>query len=179
MNTSSQGDNDDGGSESAPVQLGADFIFPLLGCALTAYYLITTNELVWEAKITATIIGAVLLGLSSLQFIRMFARIASGTGTFGLGDIVANTPHNWQRLCLLLLVTLFLGAIQWIGTTPALFLLIVGCMLVLGVRSIKSLLITAFSASAAVYILLIYLLSSRLPTGPVEDYLAKLIAIGA
>jgi hypothetical protein len=165
--------------DTRPEPLGADFIIPVLGSALTIYYLATTRTLVWEARATATFIGAILLALSAVQFGRLIVRLAAGRGSWSLGDIVADTFHNRQRLQLLALVALFIATIEWVGTTLGLFLLLNGCMLVLGVRRVPTLLSVSIITSAVVYVLLIYLLESRLPAGPVEQLIGRMIGPGA
>jgi hypothetical protein len=167
----------DAGTGAEPI--GADFIIPLLGSGLTIYYLGTTIELVWEARATATFIGGILLTMSVVQFFRLFRQLAAGTGSLSLGGLTDNTLHNRQRLALILLVALFIGTIEWVGTTLGLALLLVGCMLVLGVYRVRTLLAVSIITSAVVYVLLIYLLESRLPAGPVEHWIARMLAGGA
>jgi hypothetical protein len=166
-------------TESRPEPVGADFIIPILGSALTIYYLVTTRGLVWEARATATFVGGILLVLSAVQLGRLVVRLAAGRGSWSLGDIVADTFHNRQRLALLVLVALFIATIEWVGTTLGLFLLLNGCMLVLGVRKPVTLLAVSTITSAVVYVLLIYLLESRLPPGPIERLIAQLLGSGA
>jgi hypothetical protein len=155
--------------------LGADFIIPVLALALVAYYSVTTLGLAWEAKATGVFIAAVLVPLCAVHMIRMTLAISRGRGTFSLGDLITNTPVNRQRLGLVVLVAAFIATIQWIGTTLGLFLLLIGCMLLTGVRSIRALLGVAAATSAIVYVLLIHLLNSRLPHGPVERLLGSVL----
>lgn|GEM_PF-1899543 len=168
-----------GEQEERPQPVGADFILPVLACALTAYYLITTRNLVWEARVTATFIGVILFSLSAIQFARLFARLVTGRASLSLGELVANTLHNRQRLALVSLVAVFIATIEWVGTTLGLVLLLMGCMLILGVRKITTLLAVSLTTAAAVYVLLIYLLESRLPKGPVEALIAHALGLGA
>jgi hypothetical protein len=158
--------------------LGADFIIPVLALALIAYYSATTAGLGWEAKVTGIVIGAVLAPLCVVHMVRMMLSIRRGEGTFGFGDLVSNTPFNRQRLGLVALVALFIAAIEWVGTTLGLFLLLIGCMLLMGVRSVRALIGVALATTAVVYVLLIWLLNSRLPQGPVEK-LIRLVTGGA
>jgi hypothetical protein len=161
--------------ESMSGPLGADFIIPVLALALLAYYSATTVGLTWEAKVTGVFIAVVLAPLCIVHMARMVLAISRGRGTFSLGGLIANTPMNRQRLGLIALVAAFIAAIPWIGTTLGLFLLLIGCMLLTGVRSVRALLAVAVTTSAVVYILLIYLLNSRLPQGPVERLLGSIL----
>lgn len=162
-------------NESMSGPLGADFIIPALALALVTYYSVTTLGLAWEAKVTGVFIAAVLAPLCVVHMARMLAAISRGRATAGFGDFFANTAFNRQRLGLVLLVTAFIASIQWIGTTLGLFLLLIGCMLLTGVRSVRALLGVAAATSAVVYVLLIYLLNSRLPRGPVESLLGSML----
>ena len=157
---------------------GAGFIIPVLAVALVIYYSATTLGTTWEAKVTGVVIGAILVPLCLVHMARMVAAIAGGRGTISLGDLVANTAFNRQRIALVALIALFIATIEWVGTTLGFFLLLLGCMLVMGVRSIRALLGIAGVATAVVYGLLIYLLGSRLPRGPVEHVLGLLLGAG-
>jgi hypothetical protein len=155
---------------------GADFIIPVLAVALVVYYSATTLNMTWEAKVTGVVIGAVLTPLCLVHMARMAIAIARGESTFGFGDLVENTPFNRQRLGLVALVAAFIASLPWLGTTAGLFLLLVGCMLVMGVRSVRVLVGVAAVTAAVVYTLLIYLLNSRLPRGPIENLIG--VALG-
>jgi hypothetical protein len=163
---------------AAPEPLGADFIIPVLACSLTAYYFVTTVDLAWEAKATGLFIGTVLAALCVAHFLRLGLRIASGRGSFAIGELTANDLFNRQRLGLLVLVVLFVATIHWVGTTLGLFLLLVGSMLVMGVRRFRTLFGVAFTSAAVVYVLLIYLLNSKLPKGPIEHLLSSVLGMG-
>jgi hypothetical protein len=158
--------------------LGGDFIIPILACGLAAYYFVTTLDLAWEAKATGLFIGGVLATLCAIHFVRMGLRITAGRGSLGFGELTRNDLCNRQRLGLLVLTVLFVATIQWVGTTLGLFLVLIGSMLVMGVRSVRMLVGVASITAAVVYLLLIYLLNSRLPRGPIEKLLSSLAGGG-
>ncbi|MFM9469933.1 hypothetical protein ACKI1K_45620, partial [Streptomyces scabiei] len=72
----------------------------------------------------------------------------------------------------------FIAALPWTGTTLGLFLVLIASMRVLGVTSIRTLVVVAGVTAATVYVLLIYLVSSRLPQGPIEWLIARAFGIG-
>lgn len=150
------------GSKTA---LGAYFIIPLLACGLTVYYLVSTIDLVWEAKATGFFIGGVLLVLCTVQFVRLGVGVVQGEGSLGLGDLADNTLFNRQRLALLILIAAFIVTLQWVGTTLGLFLVLVACMWVMGVRSLRVLVGVALTTALVVHLLLIQLVGSQLPQG--------------
>jgi hypothetical protein len=159
--------------------LGADLVIPAIGSGLAIYYLLSTAEMDLEAKSAGLFVGSVLLFLCTVQFVRIVVAVASSRATLGFGELVANTRHNRQRLGLALLVALFIATIGWTGTTLGLFLLLVCSMLVMGVREPGKLIGVAFSTSAVVYLLLIYLLNTRLPHGVVEKTIASALGQGS
>jgi hypothetical protein len=159
-------DPDPGALEPQPrPALGADCIIPALACALTVYYLVSTVDLVWEAKATGIVIGLVLLALCVAQFVRLGLRIVAGDGSLRLGELIKDDVFNRQRLGLTAMVGLFVVSIHWVGTTLGLFLLLVGCMRLLGVTSIRTLVGVATVTAAVVHLALITLLDSKLPRG--------------
>lgn len=145
--------------------LGAYYIIPLLACALTIYYLVSTIDLIWEAKATGIFIGAILLMLCVAQIVRLSLMVARGEATLGFGDLVEDNLFNRQRLALLALTTIFVVSLPWIGTTAGLFLLIIAAIRVMGVREWHVLIAVAAITAATVHFLLIYLLGSQLPQG--------------
>lgn len=173
-------DNIDGTQRSDRREpLAADFIIPLMGCGLAAYYIATTTDLVWEARAAGVVVGVPLILMSVFHMGRTIYRIIQGSGSFSSGDMFANTLFNRQRAALVLLVALFIAALPYTGTTLGLFILLVASMWLLGVRSIVQLVAVAGTTSAVVYVLLMYLLSSRLPQGPVEWLIAWAFGIGS
>lgn len=167
--------NEPGAGRSA---LGADLILPLFAVALTLYYLIDTWALSWEAKATGFIVGMVLLALCTVQILRVMASVIGGRASLGLGALTANTQDNRRRLALVILAALYIATIEYVGTTLGLFLLLYAGMWLMGVRNITTLLAISVITPATVYVLLIYLLGSRLPRGVIEKTLA-LFGIGA
>ncbi len=159
--------------------LGADLLIPAIGSGLAIYYLVTTAEMDLEAKSAGLFVGTVLLFLCAIQLVRILVEVVRGRATLGLGDLVANSRHNRQRLGLILLVALFIATIGWTGTTLGLFLLLLCSMLVMGVREPGKLIGVAFCTSAVVYLLLIYLLNTRLPHGIVEKSIASALGQGS
>ena len=159
--------------------LGADFIIPVMACILAGYYLATTTDLVWEARAAGVAVGVPLIAMCVYHMGRTVYRIIRGDGSFSFGEIFADTLFNRQRLGLLILTTLFIIALPWTGTTLGLFLVLVASMRLLGVTSIRQLVLVAATTAATVYVLLMYLVSSRLPQGPVEWLIARIFGIGA
>src|SRR5688500_63854 len=145
--------------------LGAYFIVPLLACGLTLYFLISTWNLIWEARSTGTFIGVILLLLCAAQFVRLGLRVARGEASLGLGDLAEDTLYNRQRLALLVLTAIFIAALPLLGTAVGLFLVIIAMTRLMGVHDWRVLLAVAVLAATTVHLLLIYALGSKLPQG--------------
>jgi hypothetical protein len=159
----------DAGRGTVPA-LGAYFIIPALACALTVYFLVSTRDLIWEARSTGTFIGVILLGLCIGQFVRLGLKVSRGEATLGLGELAENTYYNRLRLALLILTIAFIALLPVIGTTLGLFLVLIAMVRLMGVRSWRVLVTVAFITAAAVHGLLIYLLGSQLPQGFLKPF---------
>ncbi len=168
-------DNDLRDGNEAPEPLGLDLIIPGLGSALAVYFLVSTSDLAWEARATGSTIGFILLVLCSMHLVRSVLRYRRGKGNFGFGEFFADTAYNRQRLILLVLLSLFVATIKWLGVTLGLFLLMFAAMLVMGVREPKKLFGIAFATAATVYVAFIHLLNSRLPKGWLENLMATVL----
>jgi hypothetical protein len=165
--------NPEAGRGAVPA-LGAYFIIPILASALTIYFLVSTSNLIWEARSTGTFIGVVLLILCGTQIIRLGTKVARREATLGFGDLVENTYYNRLRLALLLLACAFVALLPVIGTTLGLFLVLIAMIRLMGVKSWRVIAAVALITAAAVHGLLIYLLGSQLPQGFLKPFFASL-----
>ncbi|QQP92988.1 hypothetical protein IGS68_27825 (plasmid) [Skermanella sp. TT6] len=159
-------------------QLGADLIIPVLAAGFTLYYLISSSNLVWEARANGTVVGVVLLALIAIQVARVALRLRGGTGSLGFGDLARWTPAQGQRLALIGVLILFIAAIPWLGTTLGLFLVMLAAMWILGLRESVTLFAVAGGVAAAVFLVFVVMLGARFPPGPVERVLVPLLGGG-
>lgn len=157
---------------SARAPLGGDLIIPLLGCGLAIYYFASTTDLVWEARATGTFIGLALLALCAAHFVRIGLRIAAGNASLGTGELFEDTTFNRQRAGLAVAVAVYIVTIYWVGATIGLFLLLIVCMWMLGVRNWRALIGVALASAVFVHLCLVVLLDSRLPRGWIIDQFA-------
>jgi hypothetical protein len=167
--------DEDVGPERERAPIGGDLIIPILAAAFTLYFLVDSADLVWEARANGTVIGVVLLALIAAQIVRMASALRAGRATLGLGPFAALDVAQRKRIALLIVLVVFVATIHWLGTTLGVFLAMLASMWALGYRDPgRSTLIAAVTA-AAVYLLFIALLQTRLPAGPVERLLAPLL----
>jgi hypothetical protein len=154
---------------------GADLIIPVLAAGLAIYFLVNTASLVWEARANGTVIGVVLLILVAVQVARVVRDMRRHRASLGFGSLLERSPVQAQRLGLLAIMTLFVATIPWVGTTPGLFVAMLGSMWLLGVRDPRILIGISLVVAAVVYVLFIVLLQSRLPVGPVETFISSVM----
>jgi hypothetical protein len=159
-----------GSAPEAPrTPLGADLLIPAFALGLTAYYFISTVELVWEAKATGIVIGLVLLVLCAAVVAKLGLRIASGRGSFSMDGLFTYDVFDRQRLGLIAMLALYVVTIHWVGATVGLFFLLIGSMRLMGVTRWRTLVTIALVSSVFVHLTLITLLDGRLPRGwPLE-----------
>jgi hypothetical protein len=67
------------------------------------------------------------------------------------------------------MVAVYILTLHWVGATVGLFLLLIGCMRLLGVRSVRTLIGVALVAAVLVHLALVALLDSKLPRGWIID----------
>ncbi|EWY41839.1 hypothetical protein N825_24125 [Skermanella stibiiresistens SB22] len=158
--------------------MGADLIIPVLATGFTLYYLITSSNLVWEARANGTVVGVTLLTLIAIQVARVVIQLRRSTGSLGFGDLGRWTPAQAQRLMLIATLIVFVITIPWLGTTLGLFAVMLAAMWILGVRAPSTLLGVALGVSTTVYLLFIVTLGARFPAGPIENGLAPLFGGG-
>ena len=74
------------------------------------------------------------------------------------------------------MVTTYVVTIYWVGATVGLFFLLVGCMWLLGVTRVRTLVGVALIPRVFVHLALITLLGSKLPRGLILDRLSPTAA---
>ncbi|NWG75880.1 MAG: hypothetical protein HXY24_14975 [Rubrivivax sp.] len=173
MMESNSGNRDGGAMRES---FGPEFAVPVLAILLGVYYLLSTGDLNWESKTTGLVIGTTLMVMCGVQIVRLAVRMVSRGGSLGFGLLIANTLHNRRRITLVALQVLFIATIPWLGTTIGIFLLLLGSLFAMGVRSIGKLLGVSLTTAIIVYAVFMVLLNSRLPRGILENALHSIIA---
>lgn len=159
---------------SAPQQphaVGGDLIIPTLAVAFTLYYFWSIWGLTFVAQINGLMIGSVLLVLCAALFVRIFREVRAGTATLGLGALVYPLDLFKRRLGLATLSVLFVVLLPWTGVTLGLILFLSVGLYVTGIRSRRMLILIPLTVSGLAYLLFIVFLHSRLPFGPIEQFI--------
>lgn len=155
--------------------LGADLVIPALALALAAYFFVSTDELVWEAKANGVVIGAVLVLLIAIQVGRGIAALRRGAASLSFEPLLAPREFLWKRVGLVALTALFIAALPFLGLTLSLWLGMLAALYLIGVRSRKVLLWLPLGTAASIYVLFIVVLDAGFPRGPIEAALAALV----
>lgn len=154
--------------------LGADLVLPALAVGFAIYFFVSVDDLAWEAKANAVVIGTSLLALIALFVVRVGLMLARGEATLGFDKLLEPRWAWTPRLAIIGLCAVFIFLLPWLGLTLGLFLLTAILMYLLKAGSWRSIVATAGIVAATSYLLFIALLNSRLPRGPVEQLLAAL-----
>jgi len=148
--------------------IGADLILPLMAAAYAAYYVYTIREFPWEAQMNGTFIAGVIWLLVAVLLVRTVLRLRRGEVTLRATGIT--TPRG-KLVVRALFVALTAGNIllmPWLGFTLTVILFLASSMWLLGVRSLKPLVLIPLLAGSVGYVFFIVALGTRLPKGPVE-----------
>ena len=162
---------------SKPRPAGGELIIPALAVGFTAYYFVTVSELGWEAKANGIVIGVILLLLVCLLLVRIAGQVARGEASLALG-FGGWTEDYRTRVALLLISALFLVALEFLGTTIALALMLFASMWVLGARHWPSLAGVSVGMPVLVWASLMVFIGTRLPQGPFERAMHALTGLG-
>lgn len=161
-----------------PKPIGADLVLPALAAGFAIYFFVSVDDLVWEAKANAVVIGTGLLALIALFLARVGLMLARGEATLGFDKLIEPRWAWTPRLSIIGLCAVFIVLLPWLGLTLGLFLLTGTLMVLLRAGSWRSIAATAAIVAGTSYVLFIALLNSRLPRGPLERLLAAVLGGG-
>lgn len=155
--------------------LGADLVIPALALGFTVYFLVSVQDLEWEAKANGVIIGGALIALIVVQVARLALAAARGHAEFGFGRLFSPAEAMPKRLGLLAVTVLFVASVTWLGLALGLFGALVAALLVMGVRGARRVVGVAFGVALTASLLFTVALDSGLPKGPVERVVIRLV----
>lgn len=155
--------------------LGADLVVPALAVAFAAYFLVSTKDLVWEAKANGVIIGVALLLLVAVQVGKIVLQRIRGGGELGFDALWRPRDLALKRLAMVAITAAFIGLLPWLGLTLSLWLGMLAQLWVTGVRRRAILVWLPLATAAACYLLFIVVIKAEFPHGPVERVLGMLL----
>ena len=155
--------------------IGGDLIIPVAALAFTLYYFITIIDVPWTAQVSAFFVGAILILLLLIFFIRTALSLGRGEVSLRIGEIVEPVLFVPRRIALLVLTIGYVLLIQWAGFTITTFVFLLLAMLVLNEGRKKGLILilsTVFSIGG--WLLFIVAFETRFPAGPFEQLMKGL-----
>lgn len=164
-----------GGDVGGKRPLGGDLIIPIGSAAFAIYYLYTVWGLSWQAASAGIGISAGIAVLLVILAIRFMGELRRGEADFGLGELVHPVPYMVRRIGILAAAVGFIVIMPYLGFTISLFtFLVVGVMVLSGLRHIKTGLVIASCISLGGYLLFIVFIRARFPHGPFENVVRQL-----
>jgi hypothetical protein len=162
------------GHDRNPKPVGGDLVLPILAVLYGGYYLYSILGQPFEAQFNGLLIIAVLFLLVLILLLRTARDRAAGAVTLGFENLLQPVALLPRRITFILLTLASLLVIEWLGFTFTTFLFMLSSMLVLGIRSWRTLLAVAGGTAAAGYAFFIAILDTRFPHGPAERLLGWL-----
>lgn len=158
--------------------IGAELVIPAAALAFTIYYFSTIIDSPWTAQVSAFFIGAILVALIVIFFVKSAAAVIGGEADLGMERLVAPRALIPKRLGLFALTLGFIFFVQWGGFTLTVFVFLCPAMLLLtGGRRVRLVLLLSLGLSVGGYLLFILAFDTRYPDGPVEYLLQPLEAM--
>ncbi|NQW00838.1 MAG: tripartite tricarboxylate transporter TctB family protein [Rhodospirillales bacterium] len=160
--------------------VGGELVLPALGVLFTLYYFTTIIDSPWTAQVSAFFIGAVLLSLSLVFFIKTGLAIRRGTARLSFDTLFSRLDISSGRLALLVITLSYAILIEWGGFTISTFIFLFLAMTVLNKGNSKGF-IAALSAvlSLGGYLLFIFTFETHFPRGPFETFMELVLSNGS
>ena len=160
--------------------VGGELILPVVGCLFTLYYFTTIIDSPWTAQVSAFFIGAVLLTLCLIFFIKKGLAIARDEAVLNFETLFSNTDITTGRLALFVITLGYAVLIEWGGFTITTFFFLFLSMTVLNKGQAKAF-IAALSAGLSLggYLLFILAFETRFPRGPFEVFMETVLTNGS
>ncbi|MCG8543789.1 MAG: tripartite tricarboxylate transporter TctB family protein [Alphaproteobacteria bacterium] len=159
--------------------LGADLIIPGAACLFTLYYFSTIIDSPWTAQVSAFFVGAILLVLCVIFFVKLGVQVKRGDGELRFDNLFAPRAIVPKRLALFGLTLAYIVVIDWAGFTITTFLfLFLGMLLLSGRERKNKRLIVVLSAVLSIggYLLFVVAFQRRFPEGPFEHAFKAIMA---
>jgi hypothetical protein len=158
------------GSEKPEKQsIGSDLIIPVAGLLFTLYYFSTIIDSPWTAQVSAFFIGAVLILLIVIFFVKSALAVRAGEADLRLVHLVEPRSFLSKRLILVAMTIAYVHLIQWGGFTLTSFVFLSLAMLLLsGGRNKRLIFVLAAVLALTGYLLFILAFETRFADGPFE-----------
>ncbi len=160
--------------------VGGELILPVAGTLFTLYFFSTIIDSPWTAQVSAFFIGAVLLALCTVFFIKTGLAVLRGEVVFDFSSLFSVVDLTSGRLALFFITIGYAILIEWGGFTITTFFFLFLSMTVLNKGQSKGF-IAALSAGLSLggYALFIFAFETRFPRGPFETFMEMVLTNGS
>jgi len=156
--------------------IGGDLIIPVAALLFTLYYFSTIINSPWTAQVSAFLIGAILIFLIVILFVRSALAVRSGEANLRFDSLVEPRPLLPKRLALVALTIAYVYVIQWGGFTLTSFAFLSLAMLLLsGGRNKRLIFVLSIVLALTGYLLFILAFETRFPEGPFERLMEQVL----
>jgi hypothetical protein len=162
-------DQQPGSDKPEKQSIGSDLVIPVAGLLFTLYYFSTIINSPWTAQVSAFFIGAILILLIVIFFVKSAIAVRVGKADLRLDHLVEPWSFLPKRLILLALTIAYVYLIQWGGFTLTSFAFLSLAMLLLsGGRNKRLILVLSAVLALTGYLLFILAFETRFSKGPFE-----------
>jgi hypothetical protein len=155
--------------------IGAELLIPIAALFFTFYYFWTIWNSPWTAQVSAFFIGAILIVLVIIFFLKISVALYRKEADLGIGGLLAPSSLLPVRIGLFLTTLGYVVLVKWGGFTLTTWAFLFGAMLILS-RGRRKRLIFILSAALALsgYLLFIVAFETRFPRGPFENFMRSI-----
>lgn len=160
-------------------QLGGELLIPAVAVIFTLYFFSSIWNSPWTAKVSAFLVGGVLLFVCGIFFVKCAIMIRKGQGSLSLGNLFTMNDISSGRLGLLMTTIGYCILIGWLGFTLTTFLFLALSMLILSEGKRPGLIVlTSALMSLGGWAVFIWAFDTRFPTGWFEMTMKAVLGHG-
>lgn len=150
-------------------RVGADLIIPVTATMYAVYYVASVWDFPPEAQRSGLFLAALLIGLSTLFFIRTAVQLIRGRAEWEFTSVLGPRDGRGRRAAFFGLIIAYLFVVQWGGFTLTTFLFLFFGSMLAGLSPVYKAALFAGLASIGGWLFFIVLLKTRFPHGPFEE----------
>ncbi len=158
-----------------PKRVGADLIIPVTATLYAIYYVASVWDFPPEAQRSGMFLAVLLIGLSTLFFIRTAIQLLRGHAEWEFSSVFGPREGRARRAAFFGLIIAYIFVVPWGGFTLTTFLFLLFGSMLAGLSPVRKAAIFAAVASIGGWLFFIVLLKTRFPRGPFEELVAWMI----
>lgn len=160
-------------------QLGGELVIPALAIAFTLYFFSTIWNSPWTARVSAFLVGGILLFVCAIFLVRVALMLRSGQGTLGFGNLFTREDIRSGRIGLFATTIGYCVLIDRLGFTLTTFLFLSISMYVLSKgRNVGFITLISAIMALAGWAVFIWAFDTRFPRGWFETTMKAVLANG-